>query len=79
MGQGYMVSVIVYTRCVAKHLVDIDEKALVVARAQLGTATIKDTVNAALRRAGGRRKEQVAAAIDVLAGAPLEDRRQAWR
>ena len=29
----------------AKHLVDIDDDALSAARAQLGTDTIKDTVN----------------------------------
>lgn len=34
----------------AKRLVDIDEKALAAARAELGTRTLKDTVNEALRR-----------------------------
>ncbi len=34
-----------------KHLVDLDEDALGSARAALGTGTIKDTVNTALRRA----------------------------
>ena len=35
----------------AKHLVDIDEAALAAAQAELGTATMKETVNEALRGA----------------------------
>ncbi len=65
--------------CVAKHLVDLDEEALGTARAELGTTTIRDTVNAALRRATARRERRVAEALDVLAGASLEDRAEAWR
>jgi Arc/MetJ family transcription regulator len=64
---------------VAKHLIDLDEGALSSARAQLGTVTIKDTVNEALRRATGRRRDDVAEALDVLADARLEDRADAWR
>jgi len=64
---------------VAKHLIDLDEQALGAARAELGTATIKDTVNEALRRAGESRHERVAAAIDALAQADLRDRADAWR
>jgi Arc/MetJ family transcription regulator len=63
----------------AKHLVDIDEQALDMARAELGTTTIKDTVNAALRRATTQRERRVAAALDLLAAAPPEDRAEAWR
>ena len=63
----------------AKHLVDIDEEALGAARAELGTATLKDTVNAALRRVAGKRDRRAAAALDVLAGAELSDRSSAWR
>ncbi|MDV3305639.1 hypothetical protein K7Z75_18425 [Mycobacterium avium subsp. hominissuis] len=63
----------------AKHLIDIDEQALEMARAELGTSTIKETVNAALRRATSQRVQQVAAALDVLAAAPAEDRAAAWR
>ena len=63
----------------AKHLVDIDEAALGAARAELGTATLKDTVNAALRRVAGKRDRRVAGALDVLAGAELSDRTDAWR
>ena len=35
----------------SKHLIDLDEDALSAARAELGTMTIKDTVNQALRLA----------------------------
>jgi Arc/MetJ family transcription regulator len=64
---------------VAKHLIDLDEDALGAARAELGTTTIKDTVNEALRRATESREGQVAAALDVLAEARLDDRADAWR
>jgi Arc/MetJ family transcription regulator len=63
----------------AKHLVDIDEQALARARAELGTSTIKDTVNTALIRAAGTRDERVVAALDRLAQADLADRDDAWR
>lgn len=63
----------------SKHLVDIDERALSAARAELGTATIKDTVNEALRAAASGRDPRVAKALDVLANAELADRDEAWR
>ncbi len=69
----------VYAVGVAKHLVDLDEEMLDSARAELGTTTIKDTVNEALRRATSRRKHNVAAALEVLARADLDDRADAWR
>ena len=69
----------VYTGGVSKHLVDLDEQALSVAQARLGTRTIKDTVNAALRRAGEDRDLKVAAALDVLGHTDLVDRVEAWR
>jgi Arc/MetJ family transcription regulator len=62
-----------------KHLVDLDEEALNVAQARLGTKTIKDTVNGALRRASEDRDAEVAAALDVLGRANLVDRAKAWR
>jgi Arc/MetJ family transcription regulator len=68
-----------YLECMAKHLVDIDEQALEMARTELGTTTIKNTVNAALRHATSQREQRVAAALDLLAGAPPEDRAEAWR
>lgn len=66
-----------------KHLVDIDEDALSDARATLGTVTIKDTVNTALRMAGAdaEREQQIADSMCVLAKMRLSDaeREQAWR
>ncbi|CAB4868661.1 unannotated protein [freshwater metagenome] len=62
-----------------KHLVDLDDAALSAARAELGTRTIKDTVNEALRRATAQRVERVRNALDVLANVPLDDREEAWR
>jgi len=75
----YLATFPVYTRDMAKHLVDIDEQALSTARAELGTTTIKDTVNAALRHATSQRETRVATALDLLAAAPQEDRAEAWR
>ena len=63
----------------AKHLVDIDDDALGAARAELGTETIKETVNEALRRVSRSRRKSVSKAIDVLVRARLEDRDRAWR
>lgn len=63
----------------SKHLVDLDEEALSAARAELGTTTIKDTVNQALRIAAATRNPRVSKAIDVLAAADLVDRSDAWR
>ena len=62
-----------------KRLVDIDDTALSAARAELGTSTIKDTVNEALRRAAAPRQPRVAQALDDLARADLADRADAWR
>jgi len=63
----------------AKHLIDLDEQALAAARAEIGTSTIEDTVNEALRRSSKLRERQVAAALDALADASLGDRADAWR
>ena len=63
----------------AKHLVDLDEDALRAARAELGTTTIKDTVNEALRRAARVRDPRVSRALDTLVRAELLDRNDAWR
>lgn len=64
---------------VAKHLVDIDEHALSAARAELGTKTIKDTVNTALRRAAQGRDQKIDEALATLASTDLDDRAGAWR
>lgn len=63
----------------SKHLVDLDEEALSAARTELGTTTIKDTVNEALRRTIEQRRPRVVAALDTLAEAVLDDRADAWR
>ncbi len=63
----------------AKRLVDIDERALAAARAELRTKTLKDTVNEALRRVTPTRDRRVARALDTLAKARLRDRSGAWR
>jgi hypothetical protein len=64
---------------VAKHLVDLDEARLGAARAELGTTTIKDTVNEALGLVSMERAQRVAAALDRLGQADLDDRADAWR
>jgi Arc/MetJ family transcription regulator len=63
----------------SKHLVDIDEDALRGARSELGTETIKDTVNQALRRASGEQRESVKKSLDLLARIDLAPREKAWR
>ena len=63
----------------AKHLIDLDEAALSAARSELGTSTMKDTVNEALRQVTAGRARRVAAAFDTLASADLDDRAAAWR
>ena len=62
----------------SKHLVDIDEAALGAAKAELGTDTIKETANAALRRAGRDREDRVEQSLAMLAKAHLDDRGEAW-
>jgi Arc/MetJ family transcription regulator len=63
----------------SKHLVDIDEEALKTARAKLGSQTIKETVNLALRQAGAEHQRTTRRRLDLLAGADLAAREQAWR
>ena len=63
----------------AKHLIDIDDEALGAAKAELGTGTIKETVNEALRQVSRRHSKAVTRAIEVLGRARLEDRERAWR
>ena len=62
-----------------KHLVDIDEQALRAARSELGTRTIKETVNRALRRTAGSERATVEQSLDLLARADLAPRERAWR
>lgn len=63
----------------AKHLVDIDDEALAAAQAELGTATMKDTVNEALRRTGATRKARVHKALDRLGRRHYPPRDDPWR
>lgn len=69
----------IYCLEMSKHLVDIDEDALRTARAKFGSETIKETVNRALRQAGGEHQRTVKRRLDLLAGADLAAREQAWR
>ena len=63
----------------AKHLVDLDEDALAAAREQLGTFTIKDTVNRALELVASVRRAQIEDAIEVLSQIEAGAREEAWR
>jgi len=63
----------------SKHLVDIDEDALRSARTELGTQTIKETVNRALRLAGKDRERTVEEALDWLGRMDFAPREDAWR
>jgi Arc/MetJ family transcription regulator len=62
-----------------KRLVDIDDDALEVARGRLGTTTIKETVNVALRLATIDRESEIEQALATLAGTATADRSDAWR
>ena len=63
-------------------MVDLDEALLEQARATLGTSTIKDTVNEALRLAADRKRAELDTAMDELAELvrtlPVQDRANAW-
>ena len=69
----------IYTGGVTKRLIDVDDEALDAARVRLGTSTIKDTVNEALRETARQRDTQLSSALSVLADADLDDRAAAWR
>lgn len=75
----YTLGTYVYTGLMSKHLVDIDEDALTAARAKFGSATIKETVNRALRQAGEDHRRVLKRRLDSLADVDLVDREQAWR
>jgi Arc/MetJ family transcription regulator len=63
----------------AKRLVDIDDELLANAQDELGTATIKATVNEALRCVGASRSATMQQALDDLAMMTAFDRADAWR
>ncbi len=79
MELGYINLWLYILRVMGKHLVDLDDDALNAARAELGTSTIKDTVNEALRRASKERALRIHNALDVLANAKIDEREEAWR
>ncbi len=62
-----------------KRLIDIDDVVLNAARVRLGTKTMKETVNEALRRAVEDRSAAVIKSLDLLARAGLSPREDAWR
>jgi hypothetical protein len=66
-------------RRVAKHLLAIDEAALEAARADLGTVTMNDTVNEALRRAGSQHTARVHKSLDRFGKRGLPPPEEAWR
>lgn len=69
----------IYPGDVTKRLIDIDDEALATAQAALGTRTMRDTVNQALRLAGQHDVTQFEAAVADLAGIDFADRADAWR
>jgi Arc/MetJ family transcription regulator len=76
---GYIGAIRYIQTAMAKRLVDIDETALRAAQQKLGAATIKETVNRALRLASGEHQLAVKKRLDALASAELAPREDAWR
>ena len=64
---------------VTKRLVAIDDETLLVAQAELGTTTLRETVDVALRRVAESRLEAVDRRLASLADHDLIDRAEAWR
>ncbi len=62
----------------SRTVIDIDREALELARLELGTATIKDTVNSALREIAERRRRRFVDALDQYPTEPI-DEFLAWR
>ncbi len=62
-----------------KRLVAIDDDTLRAAQAELGTATLKDTVDMALRAVVEGRSEALDRRLASLASHDLLDRAEAWR
>ena len=57
----------------SRTVIDIDRDALEAARSHLGTTTIKDTVNEALRRVASAHIERQLAALDGYPAEPVDD------
>ena len=62
-----------------KRLVEIDDDTLSAAQAELGTDTIKDTVNTALERVARLQREKLQRSFEIATEIELEDRSAAWR
>lgn len=64
-----------------ERMIDVDDACLEAARQRLGTSTIKDTVNAALRQAADAAPspKELDAALDALNGLEFASRQKAWR
>ncbi len=62
----------------SRTVVDIDRSALEAARHELGTSTVKDTVNEALRRVADERRSKQMAALENYPSEPV-DGFLAWR
>ncbi len=63
----------------SKHLVDIDDRTLEMARAALNTNTIKATVDVALAQAAQRHMEDLERRLAALAAVEFDEREDAWR
>lgn len=57
----------------SRTVVDIDREALEAARAELGTKTVKGTVNEALRRVAAERERRQLDALEHYPGEPAGD------
>lgn len=57
----------------SRTVVDIDRVALEAARRELGTTTVKDTVNEALRRVAEERQRKQLAALAEYPAEPIDD------
>lgn len=64
-----------------ERLIDVDDACLEAARQRLGTSTIKETINAALRQAADAAPspKELDAALDALDGIKFASRLKAWR
>ena len=62
----------------SRTVIDIDREALEAARQELGTTTIRETVNEALREVARARVERQLAALAEYPGDPIDDF-LAWR
>lgn len=66
--------VMIYSESVmSRTVIDIDREALEAARAELGTKTVKDTVNEALRRVAAERERRQLNALEQYPGEPADD------